>query len=158
MKIFYVFLFIMLLTVQLVNQFSFARFVTGQICLYATTLAYMSIIMVLINVIYHTWKPDNDPGLFIWYLCCLRVGQTGKYNKRSIKKNEKARKKKQTYESDSSKSIANSIYSPNPLMAIDNLSSSSKSVSSYNSNLMSKSLKSSNLSQSTLSSISHSKL
>lgn len=47
--------------------------------LITTAVAYFSIFLVHLNVNLNVQKPKNDPGIVIWYLCCLRVGASGKY-------------------------------------------------------------------------------
>jgi len=42
--------------------------------------------IVYINVHRAVFRPKNDPGLKIWWLCCIRVGMTGKFLKENTKK------------------------------------------------------------------------
>ena len=50
---------------------------------------FMCFIILTINsmgaLIYYEVNPivklKNDPGIIIWWMCCLRFGQKGKYNK-----------------------------------------------------------------------------
>ena len=38
-----------------------------------------SIGMIYFNIILSVYRPSNDPGIKVWWLCCIRLGQTGKY-------------------------------------------------------------------------------
>lgn len=73
--IFYLFMLLhSLVIVILLYLFFYPMFITGTICLIATTVAYFSIYLIRVNIINNPDVSENDQGLVIWYLCCLRVG------------------------------------------------------------------------------------
>ena len=58
-----------------------------------------SIGMIFFNIILSFYRPSNDPGIRVWWLCCIRLGQTGKYARPkketsiNTKKRDKQKKK-----------------------------------------------------------------
>ena len=55
-------------------------------------MIHLSFAVIYVNILNNYLRPQNDPGILIWWLCCLRLGQTGKY----APKKKKARKVKRT--------------------------------------------------------------
>ena len=49
-------------------------YIMGTLSLALLTIIYMSIFLIRFNVVKQVMKPENDPGIVIWYFCCLRVG------------------------------------------------------------------------------------
>ena len=51
---------------------------------YFSMLIFMMLNIMMISirvfVIDSTTKPKNDPGIFIWWCCCLKLGQRGTYS------------------------------------------------------------------------------
>ena len=46
-----------------------------------------SFALVSIHIISTVIKPNNDPGLVIWWLCCTRYGHKGKFKTKILKEN-----------------------------------------------------------------------
>lgn len=60
-------------------------FLLGSLSLVLMAIITFSIFLIRFNIITHPNKPQNDPGLVVWYFCCLRVGQSGKYSPKKKK-------------------------------------------------------------------------
>jgi len=45
-------------------------------------LLNINFVMIRIYVIDNTIAPKNDPGITIWWLCCITFGQKGTYSER----------------------------------------------------------------------------
>jgi hypothetical protein len=48
--------------------------------------------LIYLNVHKAVIRPVNDPGITIWWLCCIKFGQTGKFN-REFREKELERKR-----------------------------------------------------------------
>jgi len=35
--------------------------------------------LIYLNVLRAVFRPKNDPGISIWWLCCIKLGRTGTY-------------------------------------------------------------------------------
>jgi len=35
--------------------------------------------LIYLNVLRAVFRPKNDPGITIWWLCCIKIGRTGTY-------------------------------------------------------------------------------
>lgn len=49
------------------------------------------ITMIYLNIHKAIVRPKDDPGMMIWWWCCLRIGRTGKYAKKKKQKNQEKR-------------------------------------------------------------------
>jgi len=45
--------------------------------------------LVYVNIHKAILRPTHDPGITIWWLCCIKLGQTGKYAKSMTKERRK---------------------------------------------------------------------
>ena len=44
--------------------------------------------LVYLNVYKAVFRPKNDPGIMIWWLCCIKLGRTGNQLKEKKKKKQ----------------------------------------------------------------------
>ena len=55
----------------------------------------MVMIAIRMVIIENYLLPMHDPGITVWWLCCIKFGQKGKYSEKMIKEKYWAQKEKQ---------------------------------------------------------------
>ena len=61
----------------------FRNFLFGRVLTLVIIMINTMILLIRINIVEHINNPKNDPGIIIWWLCCLSIGQKGKFTKQS---------------------------------------------------------------------------
>lgn len=81
-----------LLIILLIALSSFRLFDLGIAASIGLGLANFCGALIYLNITKAVIRPVDDPGISIWWLCCVKFGRTGKFkNGRSkAKKNKKA--------------------------------------------------------------------
>ena len=63
----------------------FKGFDFGGLMVIFMILINTSLAMVKINVVDCIIRPQNDPGILVWWLCCIRFGNKGKFKTEIMK-------------------------------------------------------------------------
>jgi hypothetical protein len=50
--------------------------------------------LIYLNVLRAVFRPKDDPGILIWWLCCIRIGSRGENAQKSKTKNQSVIDKK----------------------------------------------------------------
>ena len=66
-----------------VSIFVLKDYLFGLFCSLIFVFVNINCIMIRIHIIDNPIAPRNDPGITIWWLCCLKFGQKGKYLEKS---------------------------------------------------------------------------
>mgnify|MGYP006121657475 CR=1 FL=1 len=90
-KILFIFAVLEIVSLTLVTYYWCRNFFFGKAMVALFAVINVSMIMVRVFIIDSTTIPKNDPGIVIYWLCCLRFGQRGKYSEeykmKQVKKN-----------------------------------------------------------------------
>jgi hypothetical protein len=54
---------------------NFRGYPLGSCLVIYLTLINFTAVMVYVNIIKSVYRPSNDPGILIWWLCCVNIGK-----------------------------------------------------------------------------------
>lgn len=77
---------IQMLIMIILNLTLFKRFLMQQEIQMLIIMITFCMFLIRINIVESLVVPKHDRGITVWWLCCIKFGQQGKYSARGIKK------------------------------------------------------------------------
>lgn len=64
---------------------SYKEFFFGTMLCILLNMVNFCVFMIYKAIVNPVVKPFNDPGILVWWLCCIRLGHSKKYRKKPVK-------------------------------------------------------------------------